>query len=513
MRRVPCSAAILFFVSNPIEATIPRYKPGDLATNEVVAPFEFAVVNHEQTERLRREELANVPAVYRCDPWAAVQAEEKFAAIFHTTRAAFLDAMETAAKKRVLDEASLEHPTFWRFVEWFQKQHLDFPLTTNLVTAWALGRDDAEPQLRAGLREAMTQYIRSDVLPFAADTPEVQIFVNEHANTRMTLDELQASSRIVSASEAPRLAEARQRINLPDDLQDFAPLLAKLIKENLIFEDWLTALKRQRRAAELVVFDQYSPGQVVVLSGQVIDAGAAAALEVLATADARRQLRAAEQLTSVASNSQSGPRTGIWMGPLRDLAWRYPWALCGIGVLSVSLIWHFAARRTRKPETISGAYTLITVPARQASSLHPGQAEPTGDVSVAPLAADSQWQAHLREAEQRAEDLLGIVRAGLAPHLARELTHKLVQELVSQRTTLLRAHELAEREMTALEARFAKVCHDLQDRLAAYERRTAELEKELIAKAEQTRELMNATILLTEQKLKAKKVEGPFAYN
>jgi hypothetical protein len=133
------------------------------------------------------------------------------------------------------------------------------------------------------------------------------------------------------------------------------------------------------------------------------------------------------------------------------------------------------------------------------------------------MAARSEWQLELRDAERRAEELLSIVRAGLAPHLARELTHKLVQELVTQRATLLRAHQMAEREIVALEARFAKVCGEMQERIAAYETRAIELEKELMAKAEQTRELMNATILLTEQKLqakkKAKKTEGPFAYN
>jgi hypothetical protein len=490
-------------VSLASEASIPRYKSGEVATNDVVAPFEFAVVNHEQTERLRREELAKVPAIYRCDPWVAVQAEEKFTAAFNATRVAFLDAMETAAKSRVLDEGTLQHPSFWRFVEWFKKQQPDFPLTTNLVTSWALGRDDVEKQLRSALREATSQYIRSDLLPFAADTPEVQVFVTEHPTTRVTLDDLQATGRTVDASDAPRLAEAQQRIKLPEELTEFAPLLGKFVSENLIFEDWLTTLKRQRRAAELIVFDQYSPGQVVVLAGQVIDAGTAAALEVLAKAEARHKLRVPEE-PPAAARPRADSGISALAQQLHALARQYPWALCGFGIMSVSLAWHLANRRARKnqrQQSISGAYTLIADPRNEAGR----------DLPIAP--PNSEWQMELRQAEQRAEDLLAIVRAGLAPHLARELTHKLVQELVSQRATLLRAHQLAEREITALEGRFAKVCQDLQDRIAAYERRTAELEKDLMAKAEQTRELMNATILLTEQKLQAKKVEDPFAYN
>jgi hypothetical protein len=502
-RRLRGSAAILLLVSIASEASIPRYKPGEVATNDVVAPFEFAVVNNEQTERLRREELAKVPAIYRCDPWVAVQTEEKFATAFDTTRTAFLDAMETAAKSRVLDEATLQHRSFWRFVEWFQKQQPDFPMTTNLVTSWALGRDDVEKQLRSALRYTMSQYIRSDVLSFAADTPEVQVFVTERADPGIALDDLQADGRTIDASEAPRLSEAQRRINLPEELKEFAPLLGTFIKENLLFEDWLTTLKRQRRAAELIVFDQYSPGQVVVLDGQVIDARAAAALEVLATAEARRERRVAEN-PAAAALPGAGSRLGALAQRLNDLARRYPWALCGFAILLASFVWHLASRRSRKnqrQQSIYGGYTLLADPRNAVGR----------DVPIAPQA--SEWQTELRQAEQRAEDLLAIVRAGLAPHLARELTHKLVQELVSQRATLLRAHQLAEREITALEGRFARVCQDLQDRIAAYERRTTELEKDLMAKAEQTRELMNATILLTEQKLQAKKVEDPFAYN
>jgi hypothetical protein len=124
-----------------------------------------------------------------------------------------------------------------------------------------------------------------------------------------------------------------------------------------------------------------------------------------------------------------------------------------------------------------------------------------------------QWQGQLREAEQRAEDLLALVRAGLAPHLAKELTHNLVQQLAYQRLTLLRAHRLAEQEIVALEMRFDKVCRELQERVSTYEKRTAELEKELVSKTEQTRQLMNATILLTQEKVAQKKAAEPFACN
>jgi len=494
----------------------PRYKPGDLATNDVVAPFDFAVVNHEQTERLRREELANVPAVFRCDPWSGVQAEEKLATVFNTTRSAFLDAMEIAAKTRVVDEATLDHPSFWRFVDWFQQRHPDFPVTTNVAKAWALGREDGEAALRSALREAMRRYIRGDVVPEGADTLEVQVFVTEQAAMPTTLDDLQASARVIPASDAPRLSEARERLKLPEELAEFRPLLARHLRANLIYEEWLTTLKRQRRSAELVAFDQYSPGQVVLSAGQVIDTKAAAAMEVLTAAEALREARAVQAEAAPAVRRQPVADIRFTLEALRNLVRQYPSALWLLGALVVMIVWGLSRRdsaMTRR-QPITEAYTLITNPGRPQVVMPPVDRSTEGpDSGSLALHTRSEWQMELRDAERRAEELLSIVRAGLAPHLARELTHKLVQELVTQRATLLRAHQMAEREIVSLEARFAKVCGEMQERIAAYERRATELEKELIARAEQTRELMNATILLTEQKLKEKKTEDPFAYN
>ena len=55
----------------------------------------------------------------------------------------------------------------------------------------------SEAALRSALRETMRQYIRGDVVPEAADTPEVQVFVTEHGAMPTTLDDLQTSARVI----------------------------------------------------------------------------------------------------------------------------------------------------------------------------------------------------------------------------------------------------------------------------------------------------------------------------
>ena len=511
-------------MAQAVEVSIPSYDPGDVAGVDVIAPFEFAVVNSEQTERLRQQELQKVPAIYRFNPWTAVQAEEKLSLTFSKARVAFFETMEKAAGKRPLDEATIAHPSFWRFVDWFKAQHPAFPLTTNIASAWALGdpADALQFQLQSALRAIMSRHIRADAVPALGDSAEVQLVTVDRPNARLTPDDLDGKTEILARPQILSLSEAREELirRCAQHGPEIASFVATFLKENLAFDDWLTTQKRQKRASELVVLDQYSPGQIVVRTGQIVDTKARAALEVLATAVKRQQARSAVS-NVVDNNSNILPaRFLAFRAGVEALGQRYPWLLLVFAAFALLILWRLF-RRVPVPAPTCEAYTVVMNPARNETVFLPVT---TTDTSPAPFsvtdmthlhgaATHAQWQIQFRQAEQRAEELLALVRAGLAPHLAKELTHKLVQELVCQRATLLRAHQLAEQEIVALEARFDKVHRELQERVAAYEKRTSELEKELIVRAEQTRELMNATILLTKQKLETKKAGDEFACN
>ena len=79
----------------------------------------------------------------------------------------------------------------------------------------------------------------------------------------------------------------------------------------------------------------------------------------------------------------------------------------------------------------------------------------------------------------------------------------LVQGLYSQRKALLETQMKAQQELAELEARLATA--QLPERLGAYEKRIAELEKELETRSGEVRELTNATLLLLRQKLEQEK--------
>ena len=79
----------------------------------------------------------------------------------------------------------------------------------------------------------------------------------------------------------------------------------------------------------------------------------------------------------------------------------------------------------------------------------------------------------------------------------------LVQGLYSQRTALLEAHQKAQQELAELEARV--VALHLPDRIQAYEKRIAELEKELETRSDELHELTQATLQVLRQKLEEEK--------
>jgi hypothetical protein len=67
--------------------------------------------------------------------------------------------------------------------------------------------------------------------------------------------------------------------------------------------------------------------------------------------------------------------------------------------------------------------------------------------------------------------------------------------------------------MAELEARLEKVQAPLQERLQAYERRIADLEKELTVKGEENRELIKAKIQIIRKQLEIEREKNRLEFN
>jgi endonuclease/exonuclease/phosphatase family metal-dependent hydrolase len=106
-------------------------------------------------------------------------------------------------------------------------------------------------------------------------------------------------------------------------------------------------------------------------------------------------------------------------------------------------------------------------------------------------------------AEQRAARAQAVVRNGLVPYLARLMKDKLFRGVISQRAHLLKVQHAGAAQVAELEQRLVKIQSQFQSRLVAYERRIAELEKEVSAREQANRELLNAKVQLMKQALEA----------
>jgi hypothetical protein len=161
-----------------------------------------------------------------------------------------------------------------------------------------------------------------------------------------------------------------------------------------------------------------------------------------------------------------------------------------------------APQHRRQP----AAYTVILNPDRNETIFLPLQSTAGQTVTVAAApppssptaeeALEPLWQQRLLTAEKRAEELLEMVRAGLAPQLARHLMNRLVQELIAQRGCLLQTQQMATRQLATLEARFTAVLQQAQEQLQAHEKRALELEEKLAAKSQETSALLDAIVVI-----------------
>jgi hypothetical protein len=279
----------------------------------------------------------------------------------------------------------------------------------------------------------------------------------------------------------------RNFINLfPREERDVAKFLSNLIEPNGVIDEAMTQKLRDKRTADVWIVCNFEPGQIVAHRGDVIDRKVKTALDQLKDKavvgklqelQAKQQAAVGELQQFVADNKTKGAEAQ------QHVLWLVG-ALAAMVLILAGAIWQLARRK--QPAT------MLPVPAG---------GEP-GD-----------WQQRALVAEQRTEKLQNAARAGLIGHLQQWFSRMLTQRLISQRRMLLETHDNAAAEMAALEDRLQKVQAPLQVRLAAYEHRIAELEKELAVRGEETRELLKAKIETMRKQLEAERGKNRVAFN
>jgi DNA-directed RNA polymerase subunit RPC12/RpoP len=112
---------------------------------------------------------------------------------------------------------------------------------------------------------------------------------------------------------------------------------------------------------------------------------------------------------------------------------------------------------------------------------------PPPHLSAAPLASDPSPPPGMPLPAQE-------LRRGLMPHLARLMTNRLFQAVLSQRAHLLGSQHHATAALLALEQRMIKIQQQYQSRIAVYEERVHELERQVRILRTENQALVRARI-------------------
>ena len=372
----------------------------------------------------------------------------------------------------------------------FQKQNNLFPLSTNRAALWASGDADEsyEASLASTLRQMMSSPIRPEPLPenFKLNANNRLIPVGR-TNEIVTEEDARQTSRNFARTNFLTLAVVKKNLQgiFDVDEREVGKYLATLVKPNCVVDEELTQRLRDKRTEGMWSVIDFQPGEVVAHRGQVVDKKTKAAIDQLKEKAVVGQLQelqvkqqaAVSQLQQLVTEDKAkGARAQ------QHVMWLVG-ALAAVVLILAVATWQLARRR----------HPVSMVPAT------------VGDAA--------QWQERALIAEERSEKLQSAAREGLIAHLSQWFSRVLTQRLMSQRRLLMDSHDNAAAEMAALEARLEKVQAPLQVRLAAYEHRITELEKELTARGEENRELLKAKIEMMRKQLEAERGKNRVAFN
>ncbi len=447
----------------------PRWVSDDRAAADVVTPIRLSAIDPDRTAAVRQAEAKRVPPIFRYDPGVVEQVEKSLRASFRGTNKALLIGTNLS---RLGDDG----------------------LSIELV----------QGVLAARVRLMMAHYICPDTLSGEAKAgpPNVRFYTSAFSNATPDLASVQAQGLSSARTNLWPLAKARAELRqrFPTNEQPLAAYLAGFVKENCLFDAELTRQARARHAESFFAADRYEPGQVIVRKGKIIDARIRAALDELKTqmaANERNARAAAQQAQAENAVKELEKQTAQSEFKSQLFSQQNRWLLFGliaVAVTSSIAVWQLS--RSRRGQV------LPPVPVRRSG-------DAIGLDTPAEGREAAEWRERALHAEKRAAETSAVIRAGLLPHLAHWLKQKLVKRLVAERSHLLSTQEKAELDLAELEARLARLHAPMEQRLQLYRQRIEDLERELAAKGEENRELIQAKIELTRKKLESEHSKVP----
>ncbi|HEU6447747.1 MAG TPA: hypothetical protein VFV23_04845 [Verrucomicrobiae bacterium] len=480
------------------------YKIGDFADDDIVASVPLDVIDPIATAARRETEAQKTPTIFLSLPDAQVTngIAKSFSIAFAKTHSTF-----AAAFAQEFPAGTTNAQAFSAWLAGFNRTSA-FPVSDELANKWATGDAATEIENRyvADLLRMMHRPVRADELPagFVLSDTFKLIFVNS-ANDKPTLADVAHGKAVAEMTSISRLQMLFRR-SFTDGDQNLARALGAYFRPNCILDEDLTREARERDVSRLVAVTHFDAGQVIVHRGEKIGATAAAAIAALdeklapsrvqAQMDEklkaqqeqlRQQQLAAKQFQAQAQSAEAQTKQ------IRELAKKNHAAALALQSQTLqertNIYWLFAS--SAAVSAIALTFILLFVRRKPKMGLVLAN---TGDAMILPNAPE---QFRLSSPQSLQKDL--------APQLASAVKEAVVQELAAQRGELLKAQQSAAAELAEVVHRLDKLHAPLQERLKTYENRIEDLEKQLVSRTEENRELLKAKIDLTRRQLETER--------
>ncbi len=449
----------------------PEYKLGDLAKEDIISSVTIRVVNPERSNTLKRQSTNQAPLIYRHVVTAADDAEAELRNHINSNRIRFLRALQRQLPTGMLQASDLDSLAYVNAISEVTQADPNPPPLTRLAPLWIRGLSDAAlvESLLQPLREVMTQYIVNDNTTdsLAVDQP-IRLIRVKNELEMPSLPDLETSGVTATAANLSSLDMVHGVVEsyFSSDEAGMARFVASFIRANTFPAPGLTELLRAKGRDEVVEYDTYAAGQVLVKKGQRINEKALAVLAAV------REKKDIEKLLSQLETKSSG------INPLAADTWGFLAWLGGAGLVLLLILWRWGNRSTRA----SG------------SALEPE----IHDFTPYLIGKDAAlWRTRALAAEQRAERAHEAIRQGAVGWMK----EKVFGSIFRQRADLLSTQRMAEAEMAELERRLEYLLIPLQGRIRTYENRIKELETILAAQDGAERRLIDARITRTKQQL------------
>jgi len=149
----------------------------------------------------------------------------------------------------------------------------------------------------------------------------------------------------------------------------------------------------------------------------------------------------------------------------------------------------------------ASSYTVVVAPRSSTANLPDAKltTHPPSVIQIeAPAATQTQsvlWQQRALAAEEQARQAEELLRQGLMSQLSQWMKQKLVRKLIVDRAQLLEAQQDAVHKALKVDERLNRIEQQIRQQNQAYERRIDELNRELLAAKEESRELIRARIV------------------